>query len=467
MNEKFEIRRPKSNVGGARGAPRACRLAGIAIGLFGALAARGQTEPPPALTLRVAAERALSQAPEIVGARAEAADALAGARSASASFSPQAFATATPGYSSGLPVAVAGRVPALFGVEIQQTIYDPARRAEALEAQARAQGLEGAAVRSSSSTAHALVLAYGRNWSDREAVENARQALEAREAMSRRVAALLREGRRTQLDAEQAGLEVARAKQTLADRESEFDLDRLELARLIDWKENAAPVPAEDPLSALPAAFPGDNLAAARAADPELSALGHQADSLDRAAFLQKRAWLPTIQAEGQYLRLANYNNFDQYFVKFRTNDVAVGVSVAIPLWTGGRLMHGQAAASARLDKIRADRHLRERDLELAVRRAELQVRHAEGETQLATRALAAAREALRVAQALANEGRGEPDDVDQRSLALVRAQDDRLQADQGLLAARAALLDLRGDLPGVLLTPGAKPESPTARSSR
>ncbi len=465
MNKESEIRGPKSEV--SRRGVFAARFAAIAAALGVSFAAAAQTaSPPPPLTLRLAAERALSHAPEIVGARAEAANALAEARTASASFSPQAFATTTPGYSSGLPVEVAGRVPALFGVEIQQTIYNPARRAEALEAQARAQGLEGAAVRSSSATARALVLAYGRNWADRQAVESARRTLEAREAMSRRAAALLREGRRTDLDVERAGLEVARAKQALADREAEFDLDRLELARLIDWNGGAAPAPAEDPLVALPAAFDGDSLAAARAADPELSALARQAESLDRAAFLQRHAWLPTIQAEGQYLRLADYNNFDQYFVKFKTNDVAVGVSVAIPLWTGGRLMHGQAAASAKLEKVRADRRLRDRDLELAVRRAEIQVRHAEGEAQLAARALAAARDALRVAEALGNEGRGEPDDVDARSLELSRAENDRVSADQGLLAARAGLLELRGELPGVLLRPPQAEPRPGAPKS-
>ncbi|HMF09368.1 MAG TPA: TolC family protein [Thermoanaerobaculia bacterium] len=419
------------------------------------------------LTLRQALERALAQAPEIAGARAEAADAAAGARTAAAGFSPQAFATTTPGYSSGLPVQVAGQVPAIFGLELHQSIYDPVRRAEALEAQARAQGLDAAAARSSATTARALILAYGRNRADRALADNARTALEAREAMARRVAALASEGRRTQLELEEADLAVARAKQTLVDRESEFDLDRLELAHLIDWKNGDVPAPAEDPLGVLPAVFPGDSLAAATAADPELAALAHQADSLDRAAYLQKRAWLPTIQGEARYLRLADYNNFDQYFVKFKNDDIAVGVSVVIPLWTGGRLMHGEAAAGARLEKVRADRRLRERDLELSVRRAEIELKRSESQAQLASRALSAAREALRVAQALAGEGRGEADDVDLRQLELSHAQDDRIRAEQGVLAARTTLLDLRGDLPAALLSPDGSRKDPASSPSR
>ena len=432
----------------------------IALLLFPALAsvlpASGQAPPAGPLTLRRAAELALARAPEAASARAQAAEADADARAASAMFAPQAFATTTPGYSSGLPVAVAGRVPSVFGVEVHQTLYDPARRAEALEARVRAEAFEAASARSGAATARALVLCYGRNWSDRRRIENARRDLEAREAVLRRVAALAREGRRTDLETERAGLEVARAKQALANREAESDLDRLELAWLTDSPRGEPIQASEDPLAALPEPDPGDHLAAARTADPELAALDRQTSALQRAATFQKRAWLPVVQAEGQYLRLSNYNNFDQYFVKFKSNDWAVGISVAVPLWTGGRLQHGKTAADARVEKVRADRRARERDLELAVRRAEVDLSRARADFQLSSRALAAAREGLRVAQALAAEGRGEADGVDLGEIAISKAEDEGAEAGQGLLAARARLLDLRGELPAALL--GVKP---------
>jgi outer membrane protein TolC len=435
-------------------------LALLLLAALPSLPASGQTQAPVPLTLQRAAELALAHAPETASARAAAAESASRARAAAAGFAPQAFATTTPGYSSGLPVAVAGRVPAVFGVELHQTLYDPARRAEALEAQARAEGLAGASALSSSSTARALVLSYSRNWEGRRRIENSRRDLEAREVILRRVTALAREGRKTDLEAEQAGLEVARAKQTLADRQAEQDLDRMELAWLIGSPRSEMLEIAEDPLAALSEPARGDNLAAARGADPQLAALDRQTDVLERAAYLQKHAWLPVVQAEGQYMRLSNYNNFDQYFVKFKSNDWAIGVSVAVPLWTSGRLGQGQAAASARLEKTRADRRARERDLELAVRRAEADLAHTQGEFRLATRVLAAARDALRVAQALAGDGRGEADAVERGEIAAARAEDDLGQASQGLTAARAKLLELRGELPAALLASAAIPPS-------
>ncbi len=423
-----------------------------------ALAAPGpaQTRPTDALTLKRAAELALARAPEAAAARADAAEADASARAAAAGLAPQAFATTTPGYSSGLPVAVAGRVPSVFGIELHQTLYDPSTRAETLVARARADGLEGASALSRSAAARALVLSYGRTWEDRRRIASARRQLESLEAIERRAGALLREGRATDLDAGRAGLEVARAKQALADREAESEFDRRELAWLIGRPRDESVDVAEDPLAALPDRAPGDTLAAARAADPQLAALDRQTGALERAASLQKRAWLPVVQAEGQYMRLASYNNFDQYFVKFKTNDWAVGVSVAVPLWTGGRLGHGRTAAQARLDRVDADRRARERDLDLAVRRAEADLEHARGEFQLATRALAVARDALRSSEALANEGRSEPDAVDRAQIAVAKTEDDLGQASQGLLAARARLLELTGELPAALLASAA-----------
>jgi outer membrane protein len=450
-DEKSTVNSQQSTVGG--------KSAALLVSLIFVVAVvQAQTENGP-LTLRRAAERALARAPEIAVARAQVDLAAASARAAKAAFAPQAFATTTPGYSNGLPVAVAGRVPSVFGVEIHQTIYDPAKRSQTFEEEARAAAVAAGLLTSGSATARALVLAYGRNWADQISIAGAREALETREAAYRRFGALGREGRTTPLEVERAGLEVARAKQTLLDRETEADLDRLELARLIGWS-SSDPIPiAEDPLGALPNSSPGDPLAVARAADPQLNALEAETAALEKAMFLQKRAWLPVVQAEGQYLRLSNYNNFDQYFVKFKSNDLAVGVSVVVPLWTGGRLSHAQVAAEARLGKARADRQLRDRDLELDVRRAQGDLTRAQARLALALRAETLARETFRVGKALAVEGRAEPDDLDKQTIAAGEARDDRTRASLQLLAARAKLLELRGELPGVLLADARSPD--------
>ncbi|HEY6930106.1 MAG TPA: TolC family protein, partial [Thermoanaerobaculia bacterium] len=362
---------------------------------------------------------------------------------------PEAYVTTTPGYSSGLPIQVAGQVPSLAGVSFRKTLYDPSRRAEALESRVHAASLDGVRERSVIETIRTVAAAYGRNWSGESLLAGARARLEVREASLRRVSALRREGRLTDLDVEKASLEVARAKQKLSDQQSERALDQLELKRLLDWPAHETLSLAADPLASLPNPE-GDVVVLARAADPELQALAQEGESLRAAAGLYERSWRPIVEAEARYLRLASYNNFDQYFVKFKENDFAVGVSVVIPLWTGGRQAEARSAAHARIERLESAQRSREMEVEMAARRAEADALHADAQAALARRAESIAREDLRVIQALADEGRAEPAEIDRRQIAVSDAGDDLALAEQGLLAARVKLLAMTGRLPGV-----------------
>lgn len=404
------------------------------------------------LTLRSAIAAGLAHSPDTAVARAEADEASASARLAEAGFRPEAFARTTPGYSTGLPVLVAGQVPSIFGVSVRSALYDPSRRASALGARAAAAGREAAADRVAEQTARAVVLAYGRNWASAALLETARRGVESREAILRRATALRAEGRATDLDVQAAGLEVARAKQRLLDRTVQTDLDRFELKRLLDWPAGEPLTLAEDPLVAFPEPRASEDLAAARARDPEAKAIGREIEALERAARIQSRLFQPVVQAEAQYLRLSNYNNLDQYFVKFKPDDFAVAVSITLPLWTAGRSSEASAAARARLARAEALRRSRDREIELEVLRSEGELARAGARLGVASSAAGYAEERLRVAKAIAAEGRGQSDDVDLAQAALAVAREDEATAAQGVLAARVAIAALRGDLaPGSL----------------
>ncbi|HLN59295.1 MAG TPA: hypothetical protein VK416_12100, partial [Thermoanaerobaculia bacterium] len=84
-------------------------------------------------------------------------------------------------------------------------------------------------------------------------------------------------------------------------------------------------------------------------------------------------------------------------------------------------------------------------------------------EAALSRRAAGVAREELRVARVLADEGRGEPEAVENREIAVADAEDDQINAGQGLLAARINLLELRGELSAALLGAQAGDRNPNA----
>src|SRR5690242_16450571 len=85
----------------------------FAASLSAAALARGQTAPGETapLTLRRAAELALVHAPQLAAQRAAREEGSASARVAADALHPSVWLSTTPGYSSGLPVAVAGSVP--------------------------------------------------------------------------------------------------------------------------------------------------------------------------------------------------------------------------------------------------------------------------------------------------------------------------------------------------------------------
>ena len=420
----------------------------LAVLLAAGIAAGAQAQNAPApLTLRRALEMALARSPEVAVARADAEIAGASERIAWSRWGPEAYASTNPGYTTGLPVMVAGQVPSLFAFAVRQSIYDPSLRAGSLGARAEAEERRSAFEHVSVETARAVVLAWGRAASDVALLAGARRALEAQETIARRVSSLAAEGRVTPLEAETAALDVARAKQKLLDRTFAKDIDELELKRLLDWPADQTLTIADEPAGGLPSPPPSGNLEAARAGDPETRALEREIEALRLAAQARSRVFQPTVLAEAQYLRLASYNHFEDYFRRFKENDFSIAVSISVPVWAGGRTREMAAEARSRVSRAEAALKLRSRDLELSVRRAEADLARADAAAGVSRSAEALARERARVATALAAEGRGEPNGAELADVALARAQEELANASQGVLAARVALLALRGEL--------------------
>ena len=415
-----------------------------------------QAPAPEALTLRRAVELALERAPQLAAARASREEGGASADLARDAFHPSAFFSTTPGYTYGLPTTVAGQVPAIFAVEIRQTIYDRNRRSAALQAQATASALDASLAQSCRATVESAVAAYAKSYLDGAQVEASHRRLDAAEAIARRVAALFEEGRRSELDVERATLQAARARQKLLNAESDRDLSELELKRLIGWPGSAPLRLAGDPDSVVPELSAAENLAAVRAADPELESLSREVALLGQSASLESKRWAPIIEASASYQRLAKFNNYDDFYLTFIPDAVAIGVSIAVPLWTGGRFQDGERRARARLERAEADLRTRESDLEMAVRRAEAAVARSMAEKSLSRRARGIASQTKSAEELLVRDGRREPVDLDEREMALADADEEATRAGLDSLLERVRLLSLRGELGTALL--GAEP---------
>jgi outer membrane protein TolC len=427
-----------------------------AVVLSLAVEAWGQTPPVAPLTLRRAAELALERAPGLAAAQAAASESAAAARLAADELQPQAFLTMTPGYSHGLPTAIAGSVPALAGVSLRATLYDRATRVQALQREAESASATAGSERARIDTVRAVLLAYTSCWADERMLPAAQARRQAAERVLEHTLALQAAGRATDLDVEQARLNVSRARLRTLDLQTTRDLDWLELARLTGLTGTPVPPLAEDPLSSLPEVPAGDSVEAARAADPELRAAARSVALLGKAAGLVTGAASPVVEAEAQYARLSRANHYDEFYRRFVADDWSVGVLVALPIWNGGRHRDAAARAAASLMRAQSERSSRASALELEVRRNAWGADRARAGASLAREAVAVAQEALRVARARAGEGRGGADDVAEREIALADAQEEQVRAEESCFAARVELLAVRGDLPKLILASDA-----------
>lgn len=408
--------------------------------------AAGADAPEP-LTVRSAVERALARDPALQAAERAADEAAAGVKMAQSPFKPQLYLTTTPGATTGLPLTVAGEPPSGAGARLRLTLWDPALKVDEAGAVGRAAGVAGAVEAARRETIRRTVAAYARLYAAGRRVLAATRRVAAYETLEARSAALGREGRVTDLEVRRAALEVARARNGLLAAETGRNLAVDELRAAAGLPDGDPLLLAEDPLGALPEASGGDAVPAALASDPALRALGEESAAAARAAGLADRWFKPQVAAELRYLWVPPYYNYDQYYLKVDTNTASAGFSVVVPVLSGGLETARAAQARANEERLKAQRRAREEEVVRVARAAAADAVLAGRDLELARGSVAVAEEALRAAKALAGEGRGEPDGVPRAQIEAADAEDAVSRATEALVAARLALLGIRGGL--------------------
>ncbi len=395
------------------------------------------------VTLRDAVAAALARSPGVAAAEAARDEGAAGARLARDAFRPSAAIVATPGYASGLPVFVAGQVPAIGGVDLRQTIYDPGARADALSAEAAGIGRSGEFEAARTETVRAVVALYARCRADRAAAEAAGRRVDAARELLGHAEARRKEGRETDLAVERASLDLARARQKALDAESDADLDIREMRLAIGASSGAEILLPDDPAAVLPA--PPADRESVLAADPALHALERQAEILDAVRNAKARTLSPVVEAEAQYWRLPE--SYAKYYNHFKADDWSVGVAVSLPIYSGGRVAEERARSESAWRRAEEQARERRETLALQLARSEAAVARAESAAALARRARGIAEQAVAAADALVRDGRGDADDPLRRREELSDAEDAAARADQELAVARAEALAVSGRL--------------------
>ena len=269
------------------------------------------------------------------------------------------------GYSVGQPIAIAGQAPSLYNLTHSQTLLNFAAR-ETLKA------------------AHSDSIAANIDYVDRGEqvildtsllyieLDNTVQRLAAAQQQKQSVDHALyiaqqrqKEGVGSELDSKRAELDTARVDLRIAELETNVDVLRERLGRLIrqspatlatvtDSIPAAPSLPAEDDLASVALA----NSASVRVADEHVRA------AKDRAR-AEHRMNYPSIDFAGQYAEFAKFNNYAEYYLHFSPHNYSFGLNLRIPIFNlaqnalaaaaDAEAVHAEADAQAVRDQVAAD----------------------------------------------------------------------------------------------------------------
>jgi len=348
-----------------------------------------QQSAPVALTLKGAIEMALRNSRDIQVAKLQASIAEHASMVSKAEFLPNLYAGSGTGYTYGIPETPGGRAPSVFNVTYTEQVFNEPLKGQGkeLEEQARSQKIVLQDVKNSVIARTAM--AYLELAKVRHSLELLRGEQESASKILQVTQERQGEGYELPVEVTKAQLTKAQVRQRILQLEGRDDELETFLRGQLGWGDEQA-------IEVTPEELPGE----AEQEGANLVAMAMQnnaglllAESEVRAKEFrlkgEKRGYFPTLELVSTYSRLANFNNYLDYFKKFQPNNFNAGVQIQVPLFSARtkqaiglaqiNLQEAQATLASKKTQVSAEvrqktRLLRERDAAKEVARLELQL---------------------------------------------------------------------------------------------
>jgi len=318
--------------------------------LLSELPARAQ-----AVSLKRAVELALTHSTASAVASNDQQKAFAAFREARNQYIPQVMVGSGLGASWGFPLSLEGAAPAIFNVNAQSALINPALRefVRAARTETEAAMLQTKDVREQVMQDTVITYTELVKWEGMLAELN--QGYSDAQRDQGLILQRIKAGVDSQVEQQKAQLATARARLRALQAQGAIDILREHMGKLTGLPSaSIATVP--DSISALPAVKQEDDLSS-KAVD---SALALQAAKLRARAQMfrargEHRSLWPSVDFASQYAVLARYNNYDQFYRKFERNNATVGVAIRFPFFNFSQKAHAEAADA---DAIRASKEV-------------------------------------------------------------------------------------------------------------
>jgi outer membrane protein TolC len=248
-------------------------------------------------------------------------------------FKPQTVLGAGIGASYGFPLSLEGAAPALFNMNFQGALWNPADHSyiKAARSDVAATTAQNADRRNEviMETAVAYIQLDLLESSLTIQREQEQAATKFQDIVNQRVQA----GLDSQVETTRARLAGARTRLDITQTLAAADQLRLRLSQLTGLPASSIRTSTES-IPELPAVSQEQDLATEAANySPAVKAAEAAADAKAFRAKAEHQQLYPTVDYVGQYALLSNFNNYDEFFLKFQRNNITAGVAIRFPFF--------------------------------------------------------------------------------------------------------------------------------------
>ncbi|MDP9055414.1 MAG: TolC family protein [Acidobacteriota bacterium] len=381
----------------------------IVLLLAAALSARAETHT---LTLKQAIDRALSQNPEVVMARLDETRATLGVRVAKSPFTPRVGMGSGLAYSNGFPLSIDGSAPAIFQVKANESLFNKPQSYAIQQARESARGAGFAAGEKSDEIVWRVASLYIDADRAGRVAESAQKQVESLQKVLETAQARVDRGRELSVAAQEANVNLLRARQRLLNLQTDREYGSRSLAVTLGFGEGDVVNPAqenparEEPRAPAIPATEDAAIAAALGKSKEIRRLESNlaAKGLEIKGGRAQR--LPRMDLVAQYAMLSKYNHYQQYFASFSRNNGEIGASIEVPIFVGSGVKAQIEQAETDERHIRAEIDVARNKIMLDLHQSYQEIQKTDIARELAQADLDLARSQLSVILAQMNEGR-------------------------------------------------------------
>jgi outer membrane protein len=359
------------------------------------------------LTLKQAVARALMQNPEVVMAHMDEMKAGLGIRVANSPFTPHLGVGSGLAYSNGFPLSIEGSAPAVFEAKGTQYLFNMPQRFAVAQAKESARGAGFATGEKSDEIAYRVASLYIDADRAGRLADSAQKQVESLEKVLATARARVEEGRELALTAQEANVNLLRARQRLIALQGDREYASRSLAVSLGYGASDLIVPTEEERAA--PAIPENEEAAvqtALSASKEIKRLESNFTAKALEIKGDKAQRLPSVDLVAQYALLAKYSHYDQYFAKFQRNNGQLGASIQMPIFLGSAVRAQIEQAATDQQHIRTEITSARNRIALDIHQSYQDIHKADIARELAQADLDLARSQLSVILAQMNEGR-------------------------------------------------------------